>query len=141
SWWRSPTGATGTSPTRRARRSRSHTATAETRCTPRCAARRVTWSSVRATSPHVQPPVPAPSSPPAREPRSTARQALGEPATCVRVVVVALDAAVAGPFVHGDRLDQRAVRVEVDLAVAEPPGLILERCEHPGSEPAAAPRA
>ena len=46
-------------------RSRSPIATAETRCTPRCVARRVIGSSVRATSLPVPPPAPGPSSPPA----------------------------------------------------------------------------
>jgi hypothetical protein len=46
---------------------------------------------------------------------------------------------VAGVLVQGDRLGQGAVRVEVDLAIAEVVRRVLQGGEHPSSESATAP--
>src|SRR5688500_2230785 len=67
-----------------------------------------------------------------------ARQPLLQPVVRVRVVVVAVDLAVAAGPVHGLGLGERAVGVEAHGLVAAPGGVLLERREQPAGDPEAA---
>lgn len=58
-----------------------------------------------------------------------------------RDVVVAFDALVAGPLVHGDRLGQRLVRVQPQHPVAESGRPALQVAQHPRAEAGPAPGA